>query len=41
VWLRDYVPMHERRQGEEDYKGEDMGKVPASNAYQRRVAGAC
>lgn len=31
--------MHERKDGDQDYKGEDMGRVPPSNAYQRRVAG--
>lgn len=41
-WLRDYVPLHERGGGgggggrvEED----DLGPVPPSNAYVRRVAG--
>ena len=40
VWLRDYTPVTERREGDDDYRGADMGKVPPSNAYQRRVAGA-
>ena len=40
VWLRDYTPVTERREGEDDYRGDDMGRVPPSNAYQRRVAGA-
>jgi citrate synthase len=39
VWLRDYTPVTERREGDDDYSGADMGKVPPSNAYQRRVAG--
>lgn len=39
MWLRDYVPVTERKEGNSDYQGEDMGKVPPSNAYQRRVAG--
>ena len=40
VWLRDYVPVSARKEGDPEYSGEDMGEVRASNAYQRRIAGA-
>mmetsp|Transcript_16404 Transcript_16404/g.49162 ORF Transcript_16404/g.49162 Transcript_16404/m.49162 type:complete len:532 (-) Transcript_16404:598-2193(-) len=39
VWLRDYVPVNARREGDPEYSGDDMGEVRPSNAYQRRVAG--
>ena len=39
VWLRDYTPVDDRKAGDGEFEGEDMGVVKPSNAYQRRIAG--